>query len=288
MSDIGPLVDAAWLAKQPAGSVRIVDLRWSLTGPSDLAKYRAGHVPGAVYGDLEHDLATHPTGPGGRHPLPSAEHFARVLGRLGVGPDTHVVAYDDGGGTSAARLWWMLRAFGHERASVLDGGFAAWVKAGLPVTQEEPRIDPLPPRALRLDPARVADRAHVAQLLSRRRSGSGNALVLDARAAERYRGEVEPIDKRKGHIPGAVNAPATENLRDGRFRKPEELRAFYQGLGADTASEVIASCGSGVVACHTLLALTLAGFPGAKLYVGSFSDWISEDGAEVAAGPDPG
>jgi len=287
MSDTQALVDSNWLARQPPGSVRIVDLRWALTGTAALEKYRAGHVPGAVYLDMERDLSRR--GGPGRHPFPEPEELARVLGRIGVAPGTHVVVYDDGGGSVAARLWLMLRVHGHERASVLDGGYAAWVKAGLPVTQDEPRIAPVPPPALRLDVSRLIDRAGVAGLLAgRKEPGARRALVMDARAPERYRGETEPVDKRAGHIPGAVNAPFSGNLKDGRFRPPEELRALYDRLGAGRASEVVASCGSGVTACHTLLALELAGFRGGKLYVGSWSDWSSQPGAPVATGEGPG
>jgi thiosulfate/3-mercaptopyruvate sulfurtransferase len=287
MSHTQPVVDASWLARQPPGTVRIVDLRWALSGPSALDKYRSGHIPGAVYVDMERDLSR-PGGPG-RHPFPAPEDFARVLGRIGVGPDTHVVVYDDATGSVAARLWFMLRVHGHSRASILDGGYAAWVNAGLPVTRDEPRIEPLPPRPLRVDASRLVDRAHVAEVLARRHdAGARRALVTDARAPERYRGEVEPVDKRAGHIPGAVNAPFSGNLKDGRFRPPEELRAIYERLGAGRASEVIASCGSGVTACHTLLALELAGVPDTKLYVGSWSDWSSQPDAPIATGDDPG
>ena len=287
MSDTQALVDSNWLARQPPGSVRVVDLRWALSGTAALEKYRAGHVPGAVYLDMERDLSRR--GGPGRHPFPEPEELARVLGRIGVAPGTHVVVYDDGGGSIAARLWFMLRVHGHERASVLDGGYAAWVKAGLPVTQDEPRIAPVPPPALRLDVSRLIDRAGVAGLLAgRKEPGARRALVMDARAPERYRGETEPVDKRAGHIPGAVNAPFSGNLKDGRFRPPEELRALYDRLGAGRASEVVASCGSGVTACHTLLALELAGFRGGKLYVGSWSDWSSQPGAPVATGEGPG
>jgi thiosulfate/3-mercaptopyruvate sulfurtransferase len=287
MSDTQAVVDVGWVARQQPGAIRLVDLRWALSGASALEKYRAGHIPGAVYVDMERDLSR-PGGPG-RHPFPTPEDFARVLGRIGVGPETHVVVYDDSTGSVAARLWFMLRVHGHARASVLDGGYAAWVNAGLPVTRDEPRIDPVPPRALRVDASRLVDRGHVAEALANRQQpGARRALVMDARAPERYRGEVEPVDKRAGHIPGAVNAPFSGNLKDGRFRSAEELRAIYQRLGAGRASEVIASCGSGVTACHTLLALELAGLGDAKLYVGSWSDWSSQPDAPIATGDDPG
>ena len=287
MSDTMALVDASWLARQPPGAVRIIDLRWALSGPPALEKYRAGHIPGAVYVDMERDLSR-PGGPG-RHPFPGPEDFARTLGRIGVLPGTHVVVYDDGNGSVAARLWFMLRVHGHERASVLDGGYAAWVKAGLPVTKDEPAVASVTPPALRLDSSRIVDREGVAQILAGRgEPGARRALVMDARAPERYRGEIEPVDKRAGHIPGAVNAPFSGNLKEGRFRPPEELRALYDRLGAGRAAQVVASCGSGVTACHTLLALELAGFPGGKLYVGSWSDWSSQPGAAIATGPEPG
>jgi thiosulfate/3-mercaptopyruvate sulfurtransferase len=212
-----------------------------------------------------------------------------VLGRIGVEPETHVVVYDDAGGSVAARMWFMLRVHGHERVSVLDGGYPAWAQAGLPATTEEPRIEPVPPPPLRLDRSRIADRAHVERILaSRRDPDGGKALVTDARAPERYRGETEPVDRVAGHIPGAVNAPFAANLREGRFRPAEELRALYDRLGARSSTEIVASCGSGVTACHTLLALELAGIPGGKLYVGSWSDWSSRADASVATGADPG
>jgi thiosulfate/3-mercaptopyruvate sulfurtransferase len=287
MSDMQPVVDVTWLAQKAPGAVRIVDLRWALSGPSGLDKYRAGHIPGAVYVDMDRDLSR-PGGPG-RHPFPAPEDFARVLGRIGVGPETDVVVYDDATGSVAARLWFMLRVHGHARAAVLDGGYAAWVNAGLPVTRDEPRIEAVSPPPLRLDASRLVAREHVAGVLADRHGqGARHALVMDARAPERYRGEVEPVDKRAGHIPGAVNAPFSGNLKDGRFRPSEELRAIYQRLGAGRASEVIASCGSGVTACHTLLALEIAGVPDAKLYVGSWSDWSNQPDAPIATGDDPG
>jgi len=284
VSHTHPLVDTRFLAgKGP--EVRIADVRWSLTGPGGWEKYRQGHIPGAVFVDLDRDLSR-PGGPG-RHPFPATEDFARFLGRIGVGPQTHVVAYDDAGGSTAARLWFLLKVHGHERASVLDGGFPAWKSAGLPVTTEEPRISPVDPPVLVLDRRRLAERAEVEAILSRRGQRAGGALLTDARAPERYRGEVEPVDPRAGHIPGAVNAPVASNLREGRFLPPPQLRALYEKLGAGTR-EVIASCGSGVTACHTLLALDLAGLPPGRLYVGSFSDWSSRADAPIATGPEPG
>ena len=283
MSDTHALVDTPFLAA--AGDrVRIADVRWSLTGPSGWEKYRQGHIPGAVFVDLDRDLSR-PGGPG-RHPFPATEDFARFLGRIGVGPQTHVVAYDDAGGSIAARLWFLLRVHGHEHASVLDGGFQSWKEAGLPVTTDEPHVSPVDPPVLVLDRRRLAERAEV-ETISQRKRGERGPILTDARAPERYRGEVEPVDPRAGHIPGAINAPVAGNLREGRFRPGAELRRIYQGLGAGER-EVIASCGSGVTACHTLLALELSGLPPGRLYVGSFSDWSSRPEAPVATGLEPG
>jgi thiosulfate/3-mercaptopyruvate sulfurtransferase len=271
MSDIPSLVDVRWLS---AHDVRIVDSRWSATGGGGRGRYQEGHIPGAVFVDLDKDLSR-PGGPG-RHPFPEPEDFARTLSRLGVGPDTHVVVYDDSNGSVAARLWFMLRAHGHDAASVLDGGFKAWVAAGLPVTQEVPTVAPAPLRKLVLDRSRLVDRAQV--------ENRGQAVLLDARAPERYRGETEPLDPRAGHIPGALNAPFARNLGpDGRFRPPAELRDLYKVYGDD----VICSCGSGVTACHDILARELAGLPPARLYVGSWSDWCSDPKRPIATGPDP-
>ena len=271
MSDTPLLVDARWLSAHP--EARIADLRWAAAGPPSREKYDQGHIPGAVFVDLDRDLSQ-PGGPG-RHPFPAEQAFARLLGRLGIGPDTHVVAYDEASGSIAARLWFMLRAHGHERASLLDGGMRAWVEAGFALSREEPRIAPAPARALKLDRARVVDRA---QLASR-----GSAALLDARAPERYRGEVEPIDKRAGHIPGALNAPFAANLTAAqRFRPPEELRKVYR-----VYTSPIVSCGSGVTACHDAFAIELAGLPPARLYVGSWSDWSDDPARPIATGPDP-
>jgi len=272
MSHIPLLVDSSWLQSHP--DARLVDLRWPAKGPPARERYDDGHLPGAAFVDLDGDLSR-PGGPG-RHPFPSEEQFARLLSRLGVGPDTHVVIYDEGHSSIAARLWFMLRVYGHRKASVLDGGMRAWTEAGLPLTREEPRIAPAPLRKLTLDRARLAEVAEVAARTS---------TVLDARAPERYRGEVEPIDSKAGHIPGALNAPWSANLTPAqRFRPPEELRRLYEGYGPGP----IVSCGSGVTACHDALAMEVAGLPPARLYVGSFSGWIEDPDRPVATGPEPG
>jgi len=277
MSDIPLLVDPAWV--QAHREARLLDVRWTPSTPGRPAppagqKYEEGHIPGAAFVDLDRDLSQ-PGGPG-RHPFPSEEQFARVLSRLGIGEGTHAVVYDEGHSSIAARLWFMLRAFGHRRASVLDGGLRAWKEAGLALTKEAPRIEPAPLRKLKLDRSLLAD---VSEVQARK------TVVLDARAPERYRGEVEPLDPKAGHIPGALNAPWASNLTAAqRFRPPEELRRLYEGYGAN----VIVSCGSGVTACHDALAMEVAGLPLPRLYVGSFSGWIEDPKRPVATGPEPG
>lgn len=250
------------------GEIRLVDARAS--------GYGAGHLAGAVHADLERDLSAPEKAPerGGRHPLPDPADLARTLGRWGIGPDTEVVAYDDQGGANAAsRLWWMLRAFGHERVSVLDGGYAAAVQAGLPVTDEAPDVEALPPYPADRFAWPTADIEEVAA-----RRGDGSWLLLDVRDAARFRGETEPIDPVAGHIPGARNLFFGENLdAEGRFKPPEELRRMYDRLRGEVPPErVVVHCGSGVTACHTLLALERAGLGGASLYVGSWSEWCRQ------------
>jgi thiosulfate/3-mercaptopyruvate sulfurtransferase len=262
--------------------LRIVDVRWYLGEPgAGRAAYEAGHLPGAIHVDLDRELS----GPGaGRHPLPDPGTFATTLARAGIGDEHLVVAYDDVGGWVAARLWWMLDTLGHARVAVLDGGFPAWVAAGLPVETEVVRH---PEAQLALAPrwTKVVDREEVSDRL-------GQRLLLDARSGPRYRGETEPVDPIPGHIPTAVNAPIDGNLgTDGRFLPAEQLRARFAGLGANPArgdgGEVITSCGSGVSACHNALAMRVAGLPDPVLYPGSWSDW-STAGYPVATGPDPG
>jgi thiosulfate/3-mercaptopyruvate sulfurtransferase len=262
------LVSAEWLAQHP--EARIIDLRW----PKGRDKYAQGHIPGSVPVDLDVQLSQ-PGGPG-RHPLPTENAFSETLARLGIGVDTHVVVYDEGPGAYAARLWFMLRIAGHERVSLLDGGLKAWTDAGLPLSVEEPRLEPAARRALRFDRSRLVD---LSQVQSR-----GGVPLLDARAPERYRGEVEPIDKRAGHIPGAFNAPYAGNLGpDGRFKPAAELRKLYAAYDAP-----ILSCGSGVTACHDAFAIELAGLPAARVYIGSWSDWSSDPDRPIATGAAPG
>ncbi|ADI15283.1 sulfurtransferase [Truepera radiovictrix] len=275
------LVQAAELRAllQTDAQVRLVDVRFSLTDPLlGRRRYEAGHLPGAVYLSLDDDLSGPVREHGGRHPLPDTARFAQTLGACGIGNDTHVVAYDDaaGGGMFAARLWWLLRYVGHDQVQVLDGGLDAWTAAGLELTRDVPTYPPATfTPAVR--PEMVADMQEVRSKL--RRPG---VLLLDARAPERYRGEVEPLDKRAGHIPGARNRPFMGNLEGGRFKPAEALRARFADVEA--ADETILYCGSGVSAAHNALALEEAGLRGAKLYVGSWSDWSSFEENPVATG----
>ena len=257
--------------------VRVVDVRWRLGDPgAGRAAYLSGHIPGAVFADIDRDLASTP-GVRGRHPLPSPAAFEALMMRLGIGDETRVVAYDDQGGATAARLWFLLRYFGHETGAVLDGGVDAFREAGHALESAEPR--PVP--------ASFHARPRAELVLSRddvaARIGQPRMLLLDARAPERYRGEVEPIDARAGHIPGAVNAPYAENLRGGSFLPDHALRARFRALGAETL-ETAVYCGSGVTACHDLLALAIAGLPDGRLYAGSWSEWSKDPTAPIATG----
>jgi thiosulfate/3-mercaptopyruvate sulfurtransferase len=293
MTERSPLIsapDLLDLVRSGARDLRVVDCRWVLGQPgAGAAAYAAGHLPGAIHLDLDHDLADpHGYGAPGRHPLPSPASFAATLGLAGIGDHDLVVAYDDVGGWVAARLWWMLDALGHADVAVLDGGIGAWTAAGGALTTEVPDIAAASPDALHLAEAwpRVIERDEL-------RARLGSVVLLDARAAPRYRGETEPIDPVAGHIPTARNAPIEGNLAeaDGRFRPPEELAARFRDLGAagedDAPGPVVTSCGSGVSALHHALALRIAGLPDPILYVGSYSDW-SRSGQPVATGPEPG
>jgi thiosulfate/3-mercaptopyruvate sulfurtransferase len=258
-------------------ALRICDVRWWLADPGKGHRdYAAAHLPGAVFVDLDQDLTAR-EGPG-RHPLPSPSDFARRMEALGIGDDTEVVAYDDASGTVAARLWWMLDDLGHASVRVLDGGIAAWAAAGGPLTAEV-RV-PAPGRlSLRAAWTGVVDRPGLVRLLL-----SGDVALVDARAPERYRGDVEPVDPVPGHIPGALSRPTAGNLApDGRFLAPETLRDRF----AELRRPVVMSCGSGVNACHNALAMRIAGLPDGLLYEGSYSDW-SRAGMPVATGDEPG
>ncbi|GHH26687.1 sulfurtransferase [Streptomyces lanatus] len=261
----------------------LLDVRWQLTlaktpgePPFDgRAAYEAGHIPGAVYVDLDRELASAP-GAHGRHPLPDLAEFGTAMRRAGVSSGTPVVVYDGGQGWAAARAWWLLRWTGHPDVRVLDGGLPVWqgpLERAVP-TPAEGDFEPVPGAAGLLDADGAAALA---------RSG----VLLDARAGERYRGEVEPIDPVGGHIPGALSAPTNENVAtDGRFLPGEELTARFKALGASGDTRVGVYCGSGVSAAHQVLALAVAGIS-ADLYVGSWSEWSSDPSRPVAVGPDP-
>jgi thiosulfate/3-mercaptopyruvate sulfurtransferase len=263
-----------------APELRVVDCRASLQDPAAGRRaYAEQHVPGAVFADLLEDLSG-PIAPGvtGRHPLPDAMAFAQRLAGWGIGNQSQVVAYDDAGGAFAARLWWLLRFLGHDAVAVLDGGWSAWLGAAGPVSADVPAWPPQHFHAAPVAPLLV----DAAELLEHPANVSA---LFDARAPERFRGDVEPIDAVAGHIPGARNLPFAENLRDGRFRSPAELRAHLLGaLGGAAPERAAVYCGSGVTACHELLAFVHAGLAMPRLYAGSWSEWITDPQRPVAKG----
>lgn len=276
-----PLIEVAELAGALAASPPpvLLDVRWQLGGPPGIAAYQAGHLPGAVFVDLDRDLAG-PPGPGGRHPLPEPAAFQAAMRRAGVCGGSDVVAYDEAGALAAARAWWLLRYFGHTRVRVLDGGYRAWVAAGQPAATGSPAAVPPGDFTARPGHLPVLDAAGAAETARR-------GVLLDARAPERYRGEVEPVDPVAGHIPGAVSAPATGNTGpDGRFLPAARLRARFAALGAgpEGAAPAGSYCGSGVTAAQEILALEIAGLT-AALYPGSWSEWVGDPGRPVATGP---
>ena len=284
--NVPQLVSTEWLSGHLSdATIRIADVRWSLL-EKDRGRnaYLGGHIPGAVFIDLDRDLASPPGQGPGRHPLPRPESFAASMSRAGIGAGTHVVAYDGGDGSTAARLWWLLRYFGHERVSLLDGGIARWVAEGRPLESHVPSYGSEAFAAHAHDDMMV-DAAAVERL----RSDPGT-LILDSRMAERYEGRVEPIDPAAGHIPGARSRPYPLNVRskeDPRFREPAELREPYLQLGAGEARRVIVYCGSGINACQNLFALRLAGFDNGLLYEGSWSDWCSVPARAMRTGSEP-
>ena len=248
---------------------RIFDCRHDLAKPElGEEQYRQWHIPGAHFAHLDRDLSAPKNGTNGRHPLPEIKAFARTLGQWGLNPGDQVVCYDGGSGSMASRLWWMLRWVGHDTVAVLDGGFAKWTKENRPVSADVPQVSPTQyPVRLRAEMA-----TPVNEVLARQH------LLLDARAPARYRGDQEPIDAVAGRIPGARNRYNVDNLTaEGTFKPAAELkRDFERMLGARKAAEVVNYCGSGVAACHNLLAMEIAGLPGAKLYAGSWSEWIAD------------
>ncbi|HZC71197.1 MAG TPA: sulfurtransferase [Jatrophihabitans sp.] len=268
MSAFGPLVTGEWLVAH-LSEVRVVDVRWYLDGRSGRAAYREGHIPGAVWLDVDSELSGWASPATGRHPMPRPEHFAAVLGRVGIAAGTPVVAYDDAGGSIAARLWWMLRSIA-EPAAVLDGGMAAWPDT---LTTDLPDVAPVAraPSDFPAEPYRSADEVAVT-----------DAVVYDARTAERYAHGDPAIDPRPGHIPGALNVPWAVNLAaDGRLRSPGELRKLY-APAAERGG--VAYCGSGVTACLDLLAMEVAGIPSTALYAGSWSQWAGDPARPIETG----
>jgi thiosulfate/3-mercaptopyruvate sulfurtransferase len=300
---VSPRALAAELAGEPVPA--LLDVRWRLGGPPGIDSYRQGHLPGAVFADLDRDLAG-PPGSGGRHPLPDPAAFSAAIRAAGVNHDRPVVVYDDGDAMAASRGWWLLRYFGHPDVRVLDGGYQAWTAASFGVTADEPA--PAPGDF-------TAEPGHLPVLDAAGAQATARAgLLLDARAGERYRGETEPVDPVAGHIPGAVSAPTAGNANpDGTFRDPADLAARFAALGAvagaipragtpasgagilagtpaaaddagtPSGTPVGAYCGSGVTAAHEVLALALAGIP-AALYVGSWSNWITDPARPIATG----
>ena len=266
-----PLVSASWLRERlDDRGLRVVDCRYVLGEPGAGEElWREGHIPGATFMDLDRDLAAEP-GERGRHPLPEAKDFEAAARRAGIGADTLVIAYDEAAEGGAARLWWLLRHFGHDRVSVLDGGLRGWrdedgpLEAGAepPAAEAEGGRGPLIARP-RQDDTREADEL----------ATPSSATLVDARAPERYRGELEPIDPAAGHIPGAANLPFAELAPGGRFLSPDELRVRFEAAGAAPGRELVAYCGSGVTACVLLLAAEVAGLESARLYPGSWSEW---------------
>jgi len=257
--------------------VVLLDVRWKLGGPPGRDDYLAGHLPGAVFVGLDAELAAHGEPQDGRHPLPSVEALQAAARRWGISSGDAVVAYDDNGNLAAARAWWLLRWAGFEDVRLLDGGLAAWVAAGGPLETG----DVVP------EPGDVTLEGGHAPTIDIDGAASYPGVLLDARAAERYAGETEPIDPKAGHIPGAVSAPTTDNLDvTGRFRPAEELRRRFEALGVREGSDVAAYCGSGVTAAHEVAALAIAGF-GAALYPGSWSQWSNHDDRPVATGTGP-
>jgi thiosulfate/3-mercaptopyruvate sulfurtransferase len=274
------LIDAASLAALPPDQVLIVDCRSSTADPGQGERdYLAGHIPGAVFASLEHDLSDlSREGQGlGRHPLPLEQAFSAVLSRWGWSPGLQVVCYDAANGAlAAARLWWLLRLTGVTEVAVLDGGYTAWQAAGLPV-------DTAIPVRQATHVQRVYDAGQVV-LDHEALQGTSAPLLLDARAAARYRGEVEPLDRVAGHVPGALNRPFADNLdADGHFKPADVLRQeFLAVLGTSPSARLVHMCGSGVTACHNLLAMEHAGLSGSRLYAPSWSGWISDPSRTVA------
>lgn len=260
----------------------VLDVRHELTQPSwGEDEYREEHIPGARFLHLDRDLSAPKTGRNGRHPLPSAATAAATFGAAGIDATKQVVVYDQGPGAYAARCWWMLRWLGHEAVAVLDGGFDRWMRERRPITADVPVVAPASFRARESLP--VVGAGEILADLAR----GASTIVLDARSPERFRGEAEPFDPVAGRVPGATNRPVAQNLaKDGTFKPAADLRDELAAmLGSRDAAQVIHMCGSGVTACHNMLAMAIAGFPAGRLYAGSWSEWCADPARPVARGP---
>jgi thiosulfate/3-mercaptopyruvate sulfurtransferase len=267
-----------------SGICTVVDCRFDFSNTNKgRAEWLAGHIPGAFYAHLDQDLASPVGDHSGRHPIPVSADFAEYLASIGWSDGKLLVAYDEGSNAISARLWWLMRYFGHPSA-LLDGGLAAWADAGFALETGETRLNPEPVEELVPNQHMTVSAEFIHDSLD-----SSAVLVLDARAAERYSGEMELLDKKAGHIPGALNRPFGENLNDeGRFRDPELLKAKFEDvLGGSTATRVVHSCGSGVTACHNLFAMELAGIGDTRLYPGSWSEWIRDPARPIKMGGSP-
>lgn len=277
-----PLISVNELSAQGDGSIlRVCDCRFLLTQPdAGRAQYLASHIPGATYVDLEADLSGPVDSRTGRHPLPEVSVFRKTLGHLGLTPDIPVVVYDDGGCAMAARFWWMLRWMGHPDVKVLDGGLAAWQAEGCAMASGNEIYQ----SAIYEGPA--DDDLWVSVETVESIVGQESGLIVDAREAARFKGWQEPLDLVAGHIPSALNRPFIQNMREGKFKSTGELRQAFEALiKAQLPRDVIHSCGSGVTACHNLLAMEHAGLPGSRLFVGSWSEWITDQRREVVIEP---
>ncbi len=282
MAVLTSVEDLAQRLSDGAGGIRILDVRWTIAAPDGRAGYLGGHIPDAVFVDLDTELSDHSVTGRGRHPLPSAAGLQRSARRWGVNPGDSVVVYDDWNGQAAARAWWLLTAAGVADVRILDGGWAAWKRAGQPIQTGE--VHPVPGTLVveSLDGLAAVDADTVGS-----QANCASHLVLDARSQARYRGDEEPFDPRAGHIPGAVSAPTADNLSpDGTFLPAADLRARFSELGAG-AAPITVYCGSGITAAHQVAALAIAGYD-AALFPGSWSEWSSQPGRAVATGPTPG
>lgn len=278
------LISATELADQLSRpDLQVLDVRWTVMQPDGRPDYLAGHIPGAVFVDMDTELSDHSVTGRGRHPLPSPAALQAAARRWGINPGDTVVVYDDWNAQAAARAWWLLRAGGVTEVLLLDGGWAAWKRAGLPTATGDVAPEPGTVTISSLDALPTADINAVAA-----QAAGEDHVVLDARAGARYRGDEEPLDPRAGHIPGAVSAPTSENLSaDGTFLPVAELRARFAAVGAD-ALPVSVYCGSGVTATHQIAALAIAGYDDATLFPGSWSEWSNDPGRPVATGAEPG